>query len=182
MTNEIRCVIISFVGMREWRNWQTRTFEGRVVTPYGFKSRFSHHKKTPDQSVWCFFVLETGSAEAVNATGVLTGNVFRFALANGGHRPTRKTWYLCLGQRFFNRPVSNVCRKFSGDETEHLLRCFFVLEMRLRRARERPWRSYGQRFSFCFCKWRSSTDKENLVSLPRAKILQPSRFLCNCYM
>ena len=32
--------------MREWRNWQTRTFEGRVVTPYGFKSRFSHHNDT----------------------------------------------------------------------------------------------------------------------------------------
>ncbi len=31
--------------MREWRNWQTRTFEGRVVTPYGFKSRFSHQEK-----------------------------------------------------------------------------------------------------------------------------------------
>ena len=31
--------------MREWRNWQTRTFEGRVVTPYGFKSRFSHQKQ-----------------------------------------------------------------------------------------------------------------------------------------
>ena len=31
-------------GTREWRNWQTRTFEGRVVTPYGFKSRFSHQK------------------------------------------------------------------------------------------------------------------------------------------
>ena len=30
------------LNMREWRNWQTRTFEGRVVTPYGFKSRFSH--------------------------------------------------------------------------------------------------------------------------------------------
>ena len=29
---------------REWRNWQTRTFEGRVDLPYGFKSRFSHHK------------------------------------------------------------------------------------------------------------------------------------------
>ena len=27
---------------REWRNWQTRTFEGRVDSPYGFKSRFSH--------------------------------------------------------------------------------------------------------------------------------------------
>ena len=41
--------IISFVvrngelNMREWRNRQTRTFEGRVVIPYGFKSRLSHH-------------------------------------------------------------------------------------------------------------------------------------------
>ena len=41
--------IISFVArndelnMREWRNRQTRTFEGRVVIPYGFKSRLSHH-------------------------------------------------------------------------------------------------------------------------------------------
>ena len=33
--------------MREWRNWQTRTFEGRVVTPYGFKSRLSHQEKRP---------------------------------------------------------------------------------------------------------------------------------------
>ncbi len=31
--------------MREWRNWQTRTFEGRVDYPYGFKSRFSHQKE-----------------------------------------------------------------------------------------------------------------------------------------
>ena len=31
--------------MREWRNRQTRTFEGRVVIPYGFKSRLSHQKK-----------------------------------------------------------------------------------------------------------------------------------------
>ncbi len=30
---------------REWRNWQTRTFEGRVVYPYGFKSRLSHQQK-----------------------------------------------------------------------------------------------------------------------------------------
>ena len=29
--------------LREWRNRQTRTFEGRVVIPYGFKSRLSHH-------------------------------------------------------------------------------------------------------------------------------------------
>ena len=31
---------------REWRNRQTRTFEGRVVIPYGFKSRLSHQKST----------------------------------------------------------------------------------------------------------------------------------------
>ena len=30
---------------REWRNWQTRTFEGRVVLPYGFNSRLPHQQK-----------------------------------------------------------------------------------------------------------------------------------------
>ena len=40
---------------REWRNWQTRTFEGRVVTPYGFKSRFSHQKQKDGKSrPFCF--------------------------------------------------------------------------------------------------------------------------------
>ena len=29
--------------MREWRNWQTRTFKGRVISSYGFNSRLSHH-------------------------------------------------------------------------------------------------------------------------------------------
>ena len=33
--------------MREWRNRQTRTFEGRVVIPYGFKSRLSHQERIP---------------------------------------------------------------------------------------------------------------------------------------
>ncbi len=43
--------------MREWRNWQTRTFEGRVVTPYGFKSRFSHQKALAKASA--FFITKT---------------------------------------------------------------------------------------------------------------------------
>ena len=30
---------------REWRNWQTRTFEGRVVLPYGFDPRLPHQQK-----------------------------------------------------------------------------------------------------------------------------------------
>ena len=32
--------------LREWRNRQTRTFEGRVVIPYGFKSRLSHQTES----------------------------------------------------------------------------------------------------------------------------------------
>ena len=31
--------------MREWRNRQTRTFEGRVSLMYGFKSRLSHQRE-----------------------------------------------------------------------------------------------------------------------------------------
>ena len=32
-------------NMRGWRNWQTRTFEVRVVYPWGFESPPSHHRK-----------------------------------------------------------------------------------------------------------------------------------------
>ena len=37
------CIIIK--PLREWRNRQTRTFEGRVISSYGFKSRFPHQQK-----------------------------------------------------------------------------------------------------------------------------------------
>ena len=47
LTFKFLCGIIGNV-LREWRNWQTRTFEGRVVLPYGFDSRFPHQKKTQD--------------------------------------------------------------------------------------------------------------------------------------
>ncbi len=52
------CIIVTF--SREWRNWQTRTFEGRVDFPYGFKSRLSHQKKDRWTIVRrSFFVRET---------------------------------------------------------------------------------------------------------------------------
>lgn len=35
--------------MRECWNWQTGTFEVRVSTTYGFKSRLAHHTKKPRQ-------------------------------------------------------------------------------------------------------------------------------------
>ena len=48
-------------GMRGWRNWQTRTFEVRVVYPWGFESPPSHQK--PVHIVcWFFFLCEGGGA------------------------------------------------------------------------------------------------------------------------
>ncbi len=41
LTNQILSRII-IKHSREWRNRQTRTFEGRVSLMYGFKSRFPH--------------------------------------------------------------------------------------------------------------------------------------------
>ncbi len=43
--------------MREWRNRQTRTFEGRVFTTYGFKSRLSHQERIPS-SESSFYITE----------------------------------------------------------------------------------------------------------------------------
>ena len=49
-------------GMRGWRNWQTRTFEVRVVYPWGFESPPSHQK--PVHIVcWFFFLCEGGNLE-----------------------------------------------------------------------------------------------------------------------
>ena len=41
--------------MREWRNWQTRTFEGRVSLMYGFKSRLSHQREGSLSGILSFF-------------------------------------------------------------------------------------------------------------------------------
>ena len=43
--------------LREWRNWQTRTFEGRVVLPYGFNSRLPHQQKEDFQPEILFLFL-----------------------------------------------------------------------------------------------------------------------------
>ena len=42
---------------REWRNRQTRTFEGRVFSTYGFKSRLSHQTKIRSLRITDFFSL-----------------------------------------------------------------------------------------------------------------------------
>ena len=56
LTNRKKCIIIYEV-LREWRNWQTRTFEGRVIPSYGFDSRLPHQQKgsTRWSSLFCSF-------------------------------------------------------------------------------------------------------------------------------
>ena len=55
---------------RPWRNWQTRTFEGRVVIPYGFKSRLSH--QTPPFRRWSFSLFSAVfSYEKVNRNSLI---------------------------------------------------------------------------------------------------------------
>ena len=47
-------------GMRGWRNWQTRTFEVRVVYPWGFESPPSHQKPVHIVCWFFFFCLCDG--------------------------------------------------------------------------------------------------------------------------
>ncbi len=59
--------------MREWRNRQTRTFEGRVVIPYGFKSRLSHQKEESQERLFFYFerVLNPRGSERKKQSGGL---------------------------------------------------------------------------------------------------------------
>ena len=61
MLTNAKIGVILFKHLREGRNRQTRTFEGRVVITYGFKSRLSHQITSSHISVDSLFLcLETG--------------------------------------------------------------------------------------------------------------------------
>ena len=49
--------------MREWRNWQTRTFEGRVVHTVRVQVPFPAPKKQVGFSLPAFLLRETDSAK-----------------------------------------------------------------------------------------------------------------------
>ena len=49
-------------GMRGWRNWQTRTFEVRVVYPWGFESPPSHQKAS--RFLTCLFSMSRSGGMA----------------------------------------------------------------------------------------------------------------------
>ena len=48
--------------MRRWRNWQTRTFEVRVVYPWGFESPPSHQKAS--RFLTCLFSMSRSGGMA----------------------------------------------------------------------------------------------------------------------
>ena len=72
-------------GMRGWRNWQTRTFEVRVVYPWGFESPPSHQK--PVHIVcWFFFLCEGGDLEQGGGIYAASKATVRLCLARGSQR------------------------------------------------------------------------------------------------
>ena len=56
-----------WIDSRGWRNWQTRTFEVRVVYPWGFESPPSHkktHDLTIDRGLFLCFPTKTANKTA----------------------------------------------------------------------------------------------------------------------
>lgn len=51
-------VKLDFALKRMWRNWYTRTFEGRVALPYEFESRHPHFLTNMEQNTPLFFFLK----------------------------------------------------------------------------------------------------------------------------
>ena len=84
LTNSTVFVII-LLFLREWRNWQTRTFEGRVVLPYGFKSRFAH--QTAEERLALLLFLYKRRETGLEPTGVNDSPVG----CQSRRRPTRRT-------------------------------------------------------------------------------------------
>ena len=74
---------------REWRNRQTRTFEGRVSLMYGFKSRFPHQQEEVNHKGWPLFVeREMGKFSSRFSNFSLKTIINRFL--NARHFPHKK--------------------------------------------------------------------------------------------
>ena len=94
-------------GMRGWRNWQTRTFEVRVVYPWGFESPPSHQK--PVHIVcWFFFLCEGGGLEQGGGIYAASKATVRLCLACGSQPVGMSTveavdrkisWLFCFSGR-----------------------------------------------------------------------------------
>ena len=125
--------------MRGWRNWQTRTFEGRMVTPCGFKSRSSH--QTPTSR--CFLLLfETimfsKKQKHTDESFCFRRCVFLTALGT----PSAATAVLfALFQRFHNHEQAQSHYRDYGNRfipnhlTHSFLKSFFVFAVHISQCR-----------------------------------------------
>ena len=69
---------------REWRNRQTRTFEGRVVIPYGFKSRLSHQNRANTFRCWlCFYMWDLNPKRVRSVKKTVHRTVFSSEVRDG---------------------------------------------------------------------------------------------------
>ena len=103
-------------GMRGWRNWQTRTFEVRVVYPWGFESPPSHQK--PVHIVcWFFFLCEGGDLE--QGGGIYAASNQPSGLLLSLRVPTRRNVY--QGCTHFV-PVSFCAREQTSNNTIYYIK------------------------------------------------------------
>ena len=103
-------------GMRGWRNWQTRTFEVRVVYPWGFESPPSHQK--PVHIVcWFFFLCEGGDLE--QGGGIYAASNQPSGLLLSPRVPTRRNVY--QGCTHFV-PVSFCAREQTSNNTIYYIK------------------------------------------------------------
>ena len=103
-------------GMRGWRNWQTRTFEVRVVYPWGFESPPSHQK--PVHIVcWFFFLCEGGNLEQGGGIYAASNQPSRLLLSL--RVPTRRNVY--QGCTHFV-PVSFCAREQTSNNTIYYIK------------------------------------------------------------
>ena len=142
---------------REWRNWQTRTFEGRVVTPYGFKSRFSHQQKAPEQKLRCFFVVASFWLANPPDAKRRYGQCLSFCVANDGLCPSRQT---C---RFATRNMFNLSR-FS-----HQSKKFIAKQSLSRLRRQLPLHKGAFLFTYALSIFLTSTAFVGAKAKPRAR-------------
>ena len=134
-------------GMRGWRNWQTRTFEVRVVYPWGFESPPSHQK--PVHIVcWFFFLCEGGDLEQGGGIYAASKATVRLCLACGSQRLGMSTveavnrkisWLFCFvshGCAVAER-VRLIPRRFKTEKME------FHIDKTSRQVYNRTWKQQG---------------------------------------
>ena len=111
---------------REWRNRQTRTFEGRVVIPYGFKSRLSHQNRVDTLRLSAlFFCWDLNPKRVRSVKKTVQRTVFSSEVLAGYCRfgGGRRGWGICTAK---TRPVSRTTYQYREWRRCVVLGAFFM--------------------------------------------------------